>query len=270
MTDFAIAADGLTKRYGGEPAVEDLSLSVPPGTVYGFLGPNGAGKTTTMRMLVTLTEPTAGTAEVAGVPITDRSRLTQRIGYLPADPPVFDELTAWEQLRHVARLHGIPDERADERIEALLDRFDLLADADRPIASYSTGMTRKVGIIAALFHDPDVVLLDEPTSGLDPRAARTVRDTIADLVTQEMTVFLSTHILPAVDELADTVGVIDDGTLVAEAPPAELKARANESPDLETAFLEITDERDAKGAERADGRTPETGGREAERSSKNA
>jgi len=245
MTDHAVVADGLTKRYGDELAVDGLSLSVPEGAVYGFLGPNGAGKTTTMRMLVALTEPTAGTAEVAGVPVTDRPRLTRRIGYLPADPPVFDELTAWEHLRHVARLHGIPDGRADDRIETLLDRFDLLADADRRIASYSTGMTKKVGIVAALFHDPDVVFLDEPTSGLDPRAARTVRDTVADLVTREMTVFLSTHVLPVVDELADTIGVIDDGALVAEGPPAELKARADESPDLETAFLEITAERDA-------------------------
>lgn len=245
MTDRAVVADGLTKRYGDEIAVDDLSLSVPEGSVYGFLGPNGAGKTTTMRMLVGLTEPTAGTAEIAGIPITNRPQLTQRIGYLPADPPVFDELTGWEQLRHVARLHGIPDDQADDRIETLLDRFDLLADADRRIASYSTGMAKKVGIIATLFHDPDVVLLDEPTSGLDPRAARTVRDTIADLVTREMTVFLSTHILPIVDELADTIGVINDGRLAAEAPPRELKARADESEDLESAFLEITADRDA-------------------------
>jgi ABC-2 type transport system ATP-binding protein len=245
MTDPAITADGLTKHYGDEVAVSDLSLSIPRGTIYGFLGPNGAGKTTTMRMLVALTEPTAGTGTVAGVSITDRPNLTRHVGYLPADPPVYDELTGWEQLRHVARLHDIPDDQADERIETLLERFDLLADADRRIGSYSTGMTKKVGIIATLFHEPDVVLLDEPTSGLDPRAARTVRDTIADLVTREMTVFLSTHILPVVDELADTIGVIDNGNLVAEAPPEELKARADESPDLETAFLEITDEREA-------------------------
>lgn len=244
MTEYAITADRLTKRYGDDSAVDDLSLAIPQGTVYGFLGPNGAGKTTTMRMLTALTEPTAGTAEVAGVPISNRPQLTQRIGYLPADPPVFDELTAWEQLRHIARLHGIGDTEADERIETLLKRFNLLADADKRIASYSTGMAKKVGIIAALFHNPDVVFLDEPTSGLDPRAARTVRDTIADLVTREMTVFLSTHILPIVDELADTIGVINDGVLVAEAPPAELKARADESPDLETAFLKITAERE--------------------------
>ncbi|MFB6073080.1 MAG: ABC transporter ATP-binding protein [Halobacterium sp.] len=247
MTDPAIRTDGLTKHYGDEAAVDDLSLSIPSGSVYGFLGPNGAGKTTTMRLLCSLTEPTAGTAEVAGVPVTDRRRLVDRIGYLPADPPVFDELTGWEQLRHVARLQGLSDDDADARIESLLDRFDLLGDADRRISSYSTGMTKKVGVVGAMLHDPEVVLLDEPTSGLDPRAARTVRDTIADLAAGDTTVFLSTHILPVVDELADTVGVIDDGRLVAEGAPDELKAtaRAGGGGDLETAFMEVTADDDA-------------------------
>jgi ABC-2 type transport system ATP-binding protein len=251
VTDFAIIAEGLTKRYGDELAVDDLSLSIPDGSVYGFLGPNGAGKTTTMRLLTMLTEPTEGTAKVAGIPITDRPTLTERIGYLPANPPVFDELTGWEQLRHVARLHGLPDERADTRIETLLDRFDLLADADRRIADYSTGMTKKVGIIGAVLHDPEVVLLDEPTSGLDPRAARTVRDTVAELTTRDMTVFLSTHILPVVDELADMVGVIDEGKLVAEGSPDELKTQVKQgtTADLETAFLEITAEEDVMAPE---------------------
>lgn len=246
MTDPAIAATGLTKQYGDTLAVDDLDLSIPEGSVYGFLGPNGAGKTTTMRLLTTLTEPTAGGAEIAGVPITNRPAITERIGYLPANPPVFDELTGWEQLRHVARLHGLSDARADGRIESLLDRFDLLADADRRIDGYSTGMTKKIGLIATVLHDPDVVLLDEPTSGLDPRAARTVRTTIAGLATREMTVFLSTHVLSVVDELADTIGVIDGGELVAEGPPEELKAqvRHGSTADLETAFLEITAEED--------------------------
>jgi|GEM_PF-3226326 len=174
-----------------------------------------------------------------------RSRLPHAANRLPPSGAAgFDALTAWEQLRHVARLHGISDDEADSRIETLLDRFGLLADADKRIESYSTGMTKKVGIIAALFHDPDMVFLDEPTSGLDPRAARTVRDTIADLVTREMTVFLSTHILLIVDELADTIGVINDGTLVAEARPSELKSQADESLDLETAFPEVTGEQD--------------------------
>jgi ABC-2 type transport system ATP-binding protein len=240
----AIVTDGLTKQYADETAVTDLTLSVPNGDIYGFLGPNGAGKTTTMRMLTTLTQPTAGTAAVAGISITDRPALTEQIGYLPASPPVFDELSGWEQLRHVARLHGLSDETADERIEPFLSRFDLLDYADRRISEYSTGMKKKVGIIATVLHDPAVVLLDEPTSGLDPRAARSVRNTIAELVTQDMTVFLSSHILSVVDELADTVGVISEGILVAEGSPDELKARVEDETarGLESAFLEITAE----------------------------
>jgi len=244
VSDPAIVAEGLTKRYGKKRAVSDLCLSIPRGSVYGFLGPNGAGKTTTMRMLTTLTAPTAGRAEVAGVAVTNRPALTERVGYLPADPPVFDELTGWEQLRHVARLHGIPDDAADERIERLLDRFDLLADADRHIESYSTGMCKKVGVVGAILHEPAVVLLDEPTSGLDPRAARTVRDMVAELASGETTVFLSTHVLPVADELADTVGVIDDGRLVAEGTPDELKARSVDDvdgeTDLESVFMDVT------------------------------
>jgi len=246
MTDLAITAEGLTKHYGDEAAVSELSLSVPEGEVYGFLGPNGAGKTTTMRLLTGLTRPTAGSATVAGVGVTDRASLTERIGYLPADPPVFDELTGREHLRYVARLHELPDHDAAGRIDDLLARFDLAADADRRIETYSTGMEKKIGVIAAIVHDPDVVFLDEPTSGLDPRAARTMRDTIAAFADRDVTVLLSSHVLPVVDELADTVGVIDDGELVAEGDPETLKrrARADDGADLETAFLDITREDD--------------------------
>ena len=246
MTDPAIVSDGLTKRYDGETAVSDLSLSIPAGDVYGFLGPNGAGKTTTMRMLTGLTRPTAGSATVAGAAVDDRPALTERIGYLPADPPVFDELTGREHLRYVARLHELPPEEAADRIGDMLGRFDLADDADRRIGTYSTGMQKKVGAIAALLHDPEVVFLDEPTSGLDPRAARTMRDTVSAVAERDVTVFLSSHVLSVVDELADTVGVIDDGELVAEGPTAELKRRARDDgeADLETAFLDITEERD--------------------------
>ncbi len=242
MTD-AITTDDLTKRYGNELAVSDLSLSIRSGTIYGFLGPNGAGKTTTMRMLTTLTRPTSGTARVAGAPITDRDAVTPHIGYLPEEPPLYDELTGREQLDYIAGLRDIPADEASERIGQLLDRFDLAGDADKRIDEYSKGMRQKTGVIQAVLHEPAVVFLDEPTSGLDPRAARTMRETIADLAEREMTVFLSTHILPVVDELADTVGVLHDGRLVAEGAPDQLKARAETGGgSLEDAFLAVTHE----------------------------
>jgi len=240
----AIRTDALTKRYDDTLAVDDLSLSIERGTVYGFLGPNGAGKTTTMRMLATLTRPTSGTARVAGSDVRDREAVTPQIGYLPEEPPLYDELTGREQLEYVAGLRDIPDSEAEKRIERLLERFDLTADADKRITAYSKGMRQKTGVIQAVLHRPAVAFLDEPTSGLDPRAARTMRDTIADLADREMTVFLSTHILPVVDELADTVGVLHDGRLVAEGPPEVLKRQAasGERRSLEDAFLEVTDD----------------------------
>ncbi|WP_254531617.1 ABC transporter ATP-binding protein [Natrinema gelatinilyticum] len=241
---LAIETDGLTKRYGETIAVSDLTTDVERGSVYGFLGPNGAGKTTTMRILTTLTKPTSGTARVAGHPITDRESVTRHIGYLPEEPPVYDELTGREQLEYAAGLRDIPDEKAAARIESMLERFDLLADANKRIEDYSKGMRQKVGVVQAVLHEPDVAFLDEPTSGLDPRAARTMRDTIADLADREMTIFLSTHILPVVDELADVIGVLHDGRLVAEGDPETLKTRAEtgDARSLEDAFLEITRE----------------------------
>ena len=238
----AIEAEGLTKRYGSETAVDGLDLSIPRGTVYGFLGPNGAGKTTTIRMLVTLLRPSAGTASIDGHPITDREAVTPHLGYLPEEPPLFDELTGREQLDYVAGLRDLPEARAEERIDRLLDRFSLSADADKRISGYSKGMKRKVGLVQTILHEPTVVFLDEPTSGLDPRAARTVREVVSDLVAGDATVFLSTHVLPVVDELADTVGVLSDGRLVAEGSPEELKRpeTTSEGSSLEEVFFDVT------------------------------
>ncbi|PCR92718.1 ABC transporter ATP-binding protein [Natrinema ejinorense] len=240
----AIETEGLTKRYGETTAVSSLTMTVERGTVYGFLGPNGAGKTTTMKMLTTLTVPTDGSARVAGHPIAERESVTPHIGYLPEEPPIYEELTGREQLEYAAGLRDMPETAASERIESLLERFDLLADASKRIEEYSKGMRQKVGVIQAVLHEPDVAFLDEPTSGLDPRAARTMRDTIAELADREMTIFLSTHILPVVDELADEIGVLHDGTLVAEGDPERLKSRAETGGprSLEDAFLELTRE----------------------------
>ncbi|WP_136717331.1 ABC transporter ATP-binding protein [Halorientalis salina] len=260
----AIETTALTKRYGSTTAVADLDLAVPDGVVYGFLGPNGAGKTTTMRMLTSLIRPTSGSARVAGVPVTDRQSIIERVGYLPEEPPVYTELTAREQLTYVAGLRDLPPDRTEARIDELLDRLDLAADADRRIDTYSKGMRQKTAFIQSLLHDPDVLFLDEPTSGLDPRAARTIRTMIDGLADEGTTVFLSTHILPVVDEHADTVGVLSDGRLVAEGPPADLKRQAEaeteEGPgrSLEDVFLDVTSEDPATddGADAAAEETP--------------
>jgi ABC-2 type transport system ATP-binding protein len=238
----AIETTELTKRYENTLAVDDLALSIPEGVVYGFLGPNGAGKTTTMRMLTGLTRPTSGTGSVAGVSITDRDGLRTHIGYLPEEPPLYDQATANEQLEYAAGLRDLPAEATRERIDRLLDELDLTADADTRIADYSKGMRQKTAYIQAILHEPDVVFLDEPTSGLDPRAARTLREMITDLADAGTTVFLSTHLLPVVEEIADTVGILYDGELVAEGSPTDLERRAEtgETRSLEDAFLELT------------------------------
>jgi len=251
----AIETDDLTKRFGDVLAVDGLDLSIPQGDVYGFLGPNGSGKTTTMRMLTSLTRPTSGSARVMAVDVSNRHELISVLGYLPEEPPLFDELTAREQLRHVAALHDVPRDVAGERIDRYLERFDLATQAGRRLEGFSTGMRKKVGLIATILHEPPVIFLDEPTSGLDPRAARTVKDLIAELSGGETTVFLSTHILSVVDELADSVGVLHRGRLVAEGDPDRLKHRAEtgEEQSLEDVFLSVT----ADHAEEADTATGE-------------
>ena len=238
----AIETTELTKRYENTLAVDGLDLSIPEGVVYGFLGPNGAGKTTTMRMLTGLTRPSSGTGSVAGVTITDRDGLRTHIGYLPEEPPLYEQATAYEQLDYVAGLRDLPEEATQERIDGLLEDLDLTADAGTRISDYSKGMRQKVAYIQAVLHEPDVVFLDEPTSGLDPRAARTIREMITNLADAGTTVFLSTHILPVVEEVADTVGILYDGQLVAEDAPDALTKRAEtgETQTLEDVFLELT------------------------------
>lgn len=234
---FAIRTENLTKEYGDVVAVDGLDLRVEPGTVYGFLGPNGAGKTTTLRLLTTLSRPSSGSATVDGHPIADTESVTSAIGYLPEEPPLYDELTGREQLQFFADIRDIDPEAASDRIESLLDRFDLDA-SDQRIATYSTGMRRKVGIANALLHDPPVVFLDEPTSGLDPRAAQQVRDTLVALSGRNTTVLLSTHALSVVEAVADTVGILQNGQLVAEGKPSSLTGTDGQT--LEETFLEVT------------------------------
>ncbi len=238
----AIEASNLTKRYGDTLAVNKLSLSIPSGEIYGYLGPNGAGKTTTMQILTTLTEPTSGSASISGAPLTNRNEVRRQIGYLPESPPLYPELTAYEQLDLAAGLRDLSSPDAVERIESLLQGLDLSDDANKRIAEYSKGMRQKTAFIQAILHEPAVVFLDEPTAGLDPRAAHTLREMIVELASDGTTVFLSTHILPVVEEVADTVGVLYKGRLVAEDSPAELQHRAEigEQRTLEDAFLELT------------------------------
>lgn len=242
--DPAVVASALTKTYGETTAVEDLTLEVEPGSIYGFLGPNGAGKTTTIRMLTALTPPTNGSGAVAGVPISDRESLVDRIGYLPESPPIAEQLTAREQLEYYGGLCGMRLDEFEGRLDELLERLELAADADDRIVTYSKGMRQKTGLIQAILSDPDVVFLDEPTSGLDPRAVRTVRELLTELAANGTTVFLSTHVLPVVERIATDVGICYEGRLVESGAPEELLERpeSGSDPTLEDVFLDVTTE----------------------------
>ena len=240
--ELAIEAVDLRKTYETATALDGVSFSIPTGTVYGFLGPNGAGKTTAMQLLTGLSQPSAGRVRVCGIPVSNRRDIAPHVGYLSETPPLYEEFSAREQLDYVADLRDIPTDRAQGRINEYLDQFDLSDDADRKIESYSKGMRQKTAFIQSILHDPDVLFLDEPTSGLDPRAARRIRESISEFADAGTTVFLSTHILPVVEAVADEIGVLFDGQVVAEGSPSEVKTRAEtgETDSLEDAFLAIT------------------------------
>ncbi len=228
----AIELAGLTKRYrrgrGWFTAVNDVTLSVPPGQVIGLLGPNGAGKTTTIKMACGLILPTAGTIRVNGYDVgRRRADAVRQIGaVLEGSRNVYWPLTAWQNLMYFGRLKGLRGAEVRPRAERLLTDLGLWGRRDEAVGSYSRGMQQKVAVAAALITDPPVLLLDEPTIGLDVEAARTVRDWIAHLAADEgKTIVLTTHQLPIVQELADRIAVIRDGEIIADLPTAELLSR---------------------------------------------
>ena len=215
MTTPAIETQALRKRFGDKLAVADLSLSVGQGEVFGFLGPNGAGKTTSLKMLLGLIAPSAGRGSLLGAPLGDR-RTRARVGFLPEHFRFQDWLTGRELLRFHGRLYGLSGAALDGRIEQLLDRVDLRDAAHRRVATYSKGMTQRVGLAQALLNEPRLVFLDEPTSGLDPIGRRLVRDLIRDLKQQGVSVFLNSHLLSEVEQTCDRVAFVKEGRVVRE------------------------------------------------------
>ena len=210
-----IETQGLRKQFGTTVAVSDLSLHVGAGEIFGFLGPNGAGKTTSIKMLLALVEPTSGTGQVLGAPLGDRAARA-RIGFLPEHFRFHETLTATELLRFHGRLYGLRGVSLDARVDRLLTRVDLADAADRPLRGYSKGMLQRVGLAQALLNDPQLVFLDEPTSGLDPLGRLLVRDIIAELRADGVTVFLNSHLLGEVEATCDRVVFVKRGRVVEE------------------------------------------------------
>jgi ABC-2 type transport system ATP-binding protein len=223
MAHPAIRTEGLTKYYGAVVGIENLSLEVAPGEVFGFLGANGAGKTTTIRLLMDLLRPSSGRASVFGVDChRDSLAARRRIGYLPGDLPIYPDLTAHGYLTYLSQLDGRPV--APAYLRELLDRFDVSdVDLRRRLRDQSHGMKQKIGIIQALMARPPLVVLDEPTAGLDPMMVQAFRETVAELKRRgETTVFLSSHVLAEVESSCDRIGLVRGGQLVTTATLADI------------------------------------------------
>jgi ABC-2 type transport system ATP-binding protein len=201
--------------------LDALTLEIPAGGVYGLLGPNGAGKSTTLKLLLDLLRPSAGYAEVLGLPAGD-TRARQRLGFLPENPTFYDHLTAEELLAYFAGLFGLNSGDARQRAATTLDRVRLGADRRRPIRQYSKGMVQRVGLAQALVNDPELIVLDEPMSGLDPVGRREVRELILELRDEGRTVLFSSHILSDAELLCSAVGILNRGRLVASGPLHDL------------------------------------------------
>jgi ABC-2 type transport system ATP-binding protein len=223
----AIEVQGLEREFkGGIKAVDGIDLAVQPGEVYGFLGPNGAGKTTTVRMLVTLLRPTGGRATVAGHDVaTEPHEVRRRIGVALQEAALDLLMTGKELMELQATLHGIAPGDVRDRAADLIRRVGLEQAANRRVGTYSGGMRRRLDLAMALIHEPEVLFLDEPTTGLDVTSRITLWDEVRRLKAEGTTVFLTTQYLEEADQLADRVGIISSGKIVAEGTPAELKAQ---------------------------------------------
>ena len=234
-----IEARALHKEFGAVKAVDDVTFRADDGIVTGLLGPNGAGKTTTLRMLTTLIVPDSGAALIDGIDVTkDPMEARRRLGVLPDARGLYPRLTAREHARYAGRLHGMPKQLLEQRIEELVQQLDLASIADRRTEGFSNGERVKVALARALVHSPRNVLLDEPTNGLDVLATRAVRELIRKLKADGKCVVFSSHVMQEVSALCDRIVVVAHGRVVADGTPDELKARAGTA-SLEEAFISI-------------------------------
>jgi len=237
----AIRIDHVTKRFGETLAVNDLTLSVQPGELFAFLGPNGAGKTTTIKMIAGLLTPDAGRIEVCGYPMGRDGQLAKaQLAYVPDLPFLYDKLTGREFIDFVGAMYGLAPTEIAARRERLARRLGMGGFLDQLTETYSHGMKQKTVLAAALLHEPRVLVIDEPMVGLDPRTVRTVKDLFLELKAGGAAVFMSTHTLEVAEAVADRIGIIHHGRLVAHGTLGEIRAEAMRSGTLEEIFLAVT------------------------------
>jgi ABC-2 type transport system ATP-binding protein len=239
-----IELENLKKNYGEFRALDNLSLFVKKGEVFGFIGPNGAGKTTTIKLMGGILAPTAGTVKIAGISMQQEpERAKSKIGFIPDRPYLYEKLTGMEFLRFTADLYGVSEDVFHETALKILKDFSLAAWAHELVESYSHGMKQRLIMSAALLHDPEVIIVDEPMVGLDPAAIMMVKNLFRKLAARGVTIFMSTHTLKVAEDTCDRIGVINKGRLIAIGTTEELKREANVTEaDLEQVFLNLTSE----------------------------
>lgn len=239
----ALELRGLSKRFGSKKAVDDLSLTIKRGELYALLGPNGAGKTTTLRMVAGLLTPDAGDSLVLGHSMKRTPReAKQRLAFLPDEPLLYGKLDPLEYLEFVAGLWSVPEERAAARAEELLKWLGLWNNRHDLTETFSRGMKQKLGLAGGLIHDPEVMILDEPLTGLDAAAARDVKDLLEEFARSGKSVVLTTHIMEIAERMAERIGIISHGQLIAEGTLDELRAASGrEGGTLEAVFLGLVE-----------------------------
>jgi len=248
LKESAIVIDNLTKKFEDVTAVDELSLEVKKGELFGLLGPNGAGKTTTINVLCGVLEPTSGSVSVGGYDVRkDPEKIKELIGVCPQDTAVFSYLTGRENVELFGNLHTMSKEKLKRNTDELLGKMSLLEDAKRRVGKYSGGMRRRINLIMALVHDPEIAFLDEPTVGMDPQSRRAVWEFIKELKKQNKTVILTTHYMEEAEELCDRVGIIDHGKLIALGSPEQLKKKFG-AKNLEEIFIQLTGRRIREGS----------------------
>ena len=229
----------LTKRYGEKKAVDDLSLHIAPGEIYGFIGHNGAGKTTTLKAVVGILPFEEGEITINGTPIkADPLTCKRQLAYIPDNPDLYDYMTGSKYLNFIADIFGVGAEERQERIHKYADLFELTDDLAQPIAAYSHGMKQKLAIISAWLHQPRLIIMDEPFVGLDPKAAHTLKGMMREVCDQGGAIFFSTHVLEVAEKLCDKVAIIKGGRLIRAGTMEEVKG----DDSLEEVFLELEDE----------------------------
>ncbi len=231
----------LRKQFGELRAVDGITLKIPQGEFFAVLGPNAAGKTTTIRILAGLIKPNSGAAKVAGFDVqTHPLEARKRLAYVPDFPFLYEKLTPWEFMRFTGTMFQMKDGAIEKSARALVERFNLQDYLEKPIEGLSHGTRQRVAIVSALLHDPEVFIIDEPMVGLDPHHARIVKDVLKERSLNGMTVFVSTHQLSVAEEMADRIGIIHQGKLVAVGTRDELRLQSGGTGALEESFLTLT------------------------------